>query len=316
MDYMDNKRNFSNQDSQTCPNHPNSPVREEPESGESFCTTCGERVLISNQKNNMSRHTRGEELGSGIPQPTDKDHEGKTIAKNSEIGQWTKNISSSRSLHRFHAEFSDHDFVKTKHVGKNIEGICQKFYVSEIIKEEALSYYPIIKKYDLGSNQNPVCLAGECIFLAIRKLEPYGVSIEKISEWINEDYKTLFNLHNKIITEISKNNIKELKINVDFRIDHIKSAIFRYPENVISQKLKVKCHSHLDNQKFDLVLSGNSVTSIAAGIIYVLATENNIKINPKKIAKFYKISESTVRNQAKKIADIWEIKLTDKRRKL
>ena len=315
MVYMVNKSNFSNKDSQKCPNHPDSPVMMEPESGQNFCTSCGELVSTSEQQNNISRHARGEDLGSRIPQPTDTQHDGRRIKEHSEVGRWTKSIRSPRDLHRYHKEVSDHDFVKTKHVSKNIDGICQKFNVSKNIKEEAMKYYPIIKKYGLCSNQNPVCIAGECIFLASRNFGPHGISIKKISEWVNEDYKTLFNFHNKIITEISKNNIKELKIDVDFRIDHIKYAIFAYPEDAISQKLKIECHSHLDNEKFDSILSGNSVTSIAAGIIYVIATENDIETNPKRIAKFYKISESTVRNQAKKIADNWGIELTDKRKK-
>ena len=315
MVYMDNKNNFSNKVSQTCPNHPNSSVTEEPDSGECFCNTCGEQVSISEQRNDVSTHTRGENLGSKIPQSTDRDHEGRTITQHSEVGRWTKNISAPRNLHRFHAEVSDHDLAKTKNVKNSIDGICQKFYVSTNIKEEAQKYHHIIKKYGLGSNQNPVCIAGECIFLASRNLKPYGISIKEISEWVNEDYKKLFNFHNKIIAEISKNNIKELKINVDFRIDHIKSEIFRFPEEVISQKLKVECHSRLDRQKSDSILSGNSVTSIAAGIICLIASENEIKTNPKRIAKFYKISESTVRNQAKKIADAWDTELTDKRKK-
>ena len=59
----------------------------------------------------------------------------------------------------------------------------------------------------------------------------------------------------------------------------------------------------MENKKFEQTISGSNEQSIAAGILCIICKTNNLKITPEKIANEFKISENTVRNQAKKIAD-------------
>jgi transcription initiation factor TFIIIB Brf1 subunit/transcription initiation factor TFIIB len=312
---MDKKNYFTKQDSPRCIDHPNAPPREM--DGEIYCSDprCG--ILLDNfdlSENNNSQYAKGEELGSKIPQSTDKDSIGNSI-KNKEIHRWTKNISKSTNLHKFHQQHADYDHVKSGRVEEIITNICNKIHFSKHIEDNARAFSFEIKNHHLGYKIKDNVLAAECTFLASRNLEPHKTSLEKIAEIVDEDYKTLVKVHNKIITEISKNDIKKLMSDVDGRINHISSAIFAYPDDDISQKLKKEGLNYLDDEKFESILSGTPAKSIAAGIIDIISRKNNLSVTPWKIAKFYQIHENTVRTQTKKITELLGITFLDKRKR-
>ena len=71
----------------------------------------------------------------------------------------------------------------------------------------------------------------------------------------------------------------------------------------------------MDNEKFELIISGSDNESISAGIIEFICRNNNFNLKTKNIAKKLEISENTIRNQAKKISTILGIELGDKRKK-
>jgi transcription initiation factor TFIIIB Brf1 subunit/transcription initiation factor TFIIB len=71
----------------------------------------------------------------------------------------------------------------------------------------------------------------------------------------------------------------------------------------------------MDKKNFETLLSGINIVSIAAGMIDIISRTNELEIKPQSIAKFYKISENTVRKNSKNIAAKYNIKLTDKRKK-
>ena len=137
----------------------------------------------------------------------------------------------------------------------------------------------------------------------------------KLAEKSGEEFRKLVKYHNKTTKVIWKNEVT-IDNKLDNRVEQIYFTILKFPDDIISQKLKKEIKNNLNDKKFESILSGISTTSIAAGVIYIICIKNGLVMNPKKIAKFYEINENTLRNQAKKIAKLWNIELRDKRKKL
>jgi transcription initiation factor TFIIIB Brf1 subunit/transcription initiation factor TFIIB len=91
---------------------------------------------------------------------------------------------------------------------------------------------------------------------------------------------------------------------------HGMASILQIPEKLIRKNSDI-----LDDKKFELIISGSDDESISAGIIEFICRSNNLNLKTKKIAKKFEISENAVRKQSKKIAEVLNVKLEDKRKK-
>jgi transcription initiation factor TFIIIB Brf1 subunit/transcription initiation factor TFIIB len=129
------------------------------------------------------------------------------------------------------------------------------------------------------------------------------------------DNKKIINAHNQIITELQKKNLEITHNKNDPRIKQITLKISQFPLDKKYESLKRESYNWFNDKKLELILSGTRIDSFAAGIIDVISRKNNLEITPKKIAKFYKISENSVRQQSQKIAKELGITLSDKRKK-
>jgi transcription initiation factor TFIIIB Brf1 subunit/transcription initiation factor TFIIB len=313
------KKIIDKQGPKRCLIHPNSPIRVDPDPDrsydhelETYCSTCGRKTGVIDSRPKHMLQLRREELGSKIPQLADKGADGK-YAKG-EIKKWTERISKSTNLHKFHQEYSDHDQVKTKHVLQEIEKICQKMTLPKFIEEVSKQNYYKIVYNNLQHKKKEIYLSFFCTYLACIGLKSEKSDLNIFSAKIGEDSKILKKFYSNMVKEMWKHDIS-LEKKVDDRIKQIKIAILDFPDHKISKKLKEESLKYLDDKRIESIVSGSPIISIAAGLIDIISRKNKLNVTPKKIANEFKISENTVRTQSKKIAELLEIVLLDKRRR-
>ena len=184
-----------------------------------------------------------------------------------------------------------------------------------ISNDACMDYKKNIQKHGFQKYKNDKILAGTCV-LRVCKNSKVKVNISKVSESINEPRNKLVRCYNDVHKKISMRK-PDSAINSEFsRREAIILRIYGMASILeIPEKLIRKNSDILDDKKFELIISGSDDESISAGIIEFICRSNNFNLKTKKIAKKFEISENAVRKQSKKIAEVLNVKLEDKRKK-
>jgi transcription initiation factor TFIIIB Brf1 subunit/transcription initiation factor TFIIB len=200
---------------------------------------------------------------------------------------------------------------KIKQSFETIENICRKKHLSIQIHKHSCYIYQKLSKENFIHNKNDQVLAISCVYLICKELKS-NITVKELSEITNINYKKV----NQCLKEINKKHSETnlgINPNINSRITGIKLEVNKFPN--IPEKNKRDAMKIMDKKNFETLLSGINIVSIAAGMIDIISRTNELEIKPQSIAKFYKISENTVRKNSKNIAAKYNIKLTDKRKK-
>ena len=163
--------------------------------------------------------------------------------------------------------------------------------------------YDIFVKNNISYRKNHTILAVACVYFACINYN-YNLSLEKISDTINEDSEKVKTKVKNIEKECRKNNIK-IK-NQGYKIQLIQKEIEKFPNNIFPEKLKRKTMTRFPYEKIDHMISSSKKEIVASGIIDVVRRVNEVNVTPKKIAQVYGISEFSVRRSSKKIQEALE----------
>ena len=218
--------------------------------------------------------------------------------------------------HRLTNLADSYDEQKCNKVFQEIKNLCKKQRHSKMINNDAcIDYKKNIQKHGFQKYKNDKILAGTCV-LRVCKNSKVKVNISKVCESINEPRNKLVRCYNDVHKKISMRK-PDSAINSEFsRREAIILRIYGMASILeIPEKLIRKNSDILDDKKFELIISGSDDESISAGIIDVICRSNNFNLKTKKIAKKFEISENAVRKQSKKIAEVLNVKLEDKRKK-
>ena len=218
--------------------------------------------------------------------------------------------------HRLTNLADSYDEQKCNKVFQEIKNLCKKQRHSKMINNDAcIDYKKNIQRHGFQKYKNDKILAGTCV-LRVCKNSKVKVNISKVSESINEPRNKLVRCYNDVHKKISMRK-PDSSINSEFsRREAIilriygMASILQIPEKLIRKNSDI-----LDDKKFELIISGSDDESISAGIIEFICRSNNFNLKTKKIAKKFEISENAVRKQSKKIAEVLNVKLEDKRKK-
>lgn len=316
---MDSGKNFGDQNSGFWCGCKNSTMIDYGD-GETGCQKCG--VILHEDK--------VERENSPIDQTQDNVHQ--STADYTEENRGLGGMMSSKEIqqvivrvnkkdkkkvdHRLTNLADSYDEQKCNKVFQEIKNLCKKQRHSEMISNDAcMDYKKNIQKHGFQKYKNDKILAGTCV-LRVCKNSKVKVNISKVSESINEPRNKLVRCYNDVHKKISMRK-PDSAINSEFsrreaiilRI-HGMASILQIPEKLIRKNSDI-----LDDKKFELIISGSDDESISAGIIEFICRSNNFNLKTKKIAKKFEISENAVRKQSKKIAEVLNVKLEDKRKK-
>ena len=316
---MDSGKNFGDQNSGFWCGCKNSTMIDYGD-GETGCQKCG--VILHEDK--------VERENSPIDQTQDNVHQ--STADYTEENRGLGGMMSSKEIqqvivrvnkkdkkkvdHRLTNLADSYDEQKCNKVFQEIKNLCKKQRHSEMISNDAcMDYKKNIQKHGFQKYKNDKILAGTCV-LRVCKNSKVKVNISKVSESINEPRNKLVRCYNDVHKKISMRK-PDSAINSEFnrreaiilRI-HGMASILEIPEKLIRKNSDI-----LDDKKFELIISGSDDESISAGIIEFICRSNNFNLKTKKIAKKFEISENAVRKQSKKIAEVLNVKLEDKRKK-
>ena len=316
---MDSGKNFGDQNSGFWCGCKNSTMIDYGD-GETGCQKCG--VILHEDK--------VERENSPIDQTQDNVHQ--STADYTEENRGLGGMMSSKEIqqvivrvnkkdkkkvdHRLTNLADSYDEQKCNKVFQEIKNLCKKQRHSKMINNDAcIDYKKNIQRHGFQKYKNDKILAGTCV-LRVCKNSKVKVNISKVSESINEPRNKLVRCYNDVHKKISMRK-PDSSINSEFsrreaiilRI-HGMASILQIPEKLIRKNLDI-----LDDKKFELIISGSDDESISAGIIEFICRSNNLNLKTKKIAKKFEISENAVRKQSKKIAEVLNVKLEDKRKK-
>ena len=287
--------------------------------GETGCQKCGvilhenkvdtENILINQTQDNVHQSTADySEENHGLGGKMSREEIKKIIWRDSKKGKKFVDYRITKLV--------SNDEIKRNIVCQEIKNICKKERYSKRINTDAcFDYEKNIEKYGFQKFKNNKMLAGTCV-LRVCKYSKVKINISKVSKIINEPREKLVKCYNDIHKKIHMERLNDVE---NFELDRRGAIgleisrmahVLEIPEILIRRNLGI-----LDNEKFELIMSGSEDTSIAAGIICIICKKNDLKITPKKIAKRLGVAENTVRNQAKKIAKLLEAVLLDKRRR-
>ena len=296
----------------------NSTMRDNGE-GQTGCQNCGiilyetnvdtENVIINQTQDNVHQSTADySEENHGLG--------GSITTKEIKKIMWRDSKKDKKFVDYRITKLASNDEIKRNIVYQEIKNICKKERHSKRINTDACyDYEKNIEKYGFQKYKNNKMLAGTCVLRAC-KYSKVKINISKVSKIINEPREKLVKCYNDIHKKIHMERLHDVE---NFELDRRgvigleisrMAGVLEIPEMLIRRNLDI-----LDNEKFELIMSGSEDTSIAAGIICIICNKNDLKITPKKIAKKCGVSENTVRNQAKNIAKLLEIVLLDKRRR-
>jgi len=296
----------------------NSTMRDNGE-GQTGCQNCGiilyetnvdtENVIINQTQDNVHQSTADySEENHGLG--------GSITTKEIKKIMWRDSKKDKKFVDYRITKLASNDEIKRNIVYQEIKNICKKERHSKRINTDACyDYEKNIEKYGFQKFKNNKMLAGTCV-LRVCKYSKVKINISKVSKIINEPREKLVKCYNDIHKKIHMERLNDVE---NFELDRRgvigleisrMAGVLEIPEMLIRRNLGI-----LNNEKFELIMSGSEDTSIAAGIICIVCNKNDLEITPKKIAKKCGVSENTVRNQAKNIAKLLEIVLLDKRRR-
>jgi len=296
----------------------NSTMRDNGE-GQTGCQNCGiilyetnvdtENVIINQTQDNVHQSTADySEENHGLG--------GSITTKEIKKIMWRDSKKDKKFVDYRITKLASNDEIKRNIVYQEIKNICKKERHSKMINTDACyDYEKNIEKYGFQKYKNNKMLAGTCVLRAC-KYSKVKINISKVSKIINEPREKLVKCYNDIHKKIHMERLHDVE---NFELDRRgaigleisrMAGVLEIPERLIRRDLGI-----LNNEKFELIMSGSEDTSIAAGIICIVCNKNDLEITPKKIAKKCGVSENTVRNQAKNIAKLLEIVLLDKRRR-
>lgn len=201
---------------------------------------------------------------------------------------------------------------KMKQSFETIENICTKKHLSKQIHEHSCYIYEKLSKEKFIHYKNDQVLAIACVYLICKELKS-NITVKELSEITNIDYKKVNQCLKGIYKKHSETNIG-INSNINSRITGVKLELNKFPDiSIESKKLAMEI---IYEKNFELLLSGTNMGSIAAGLVDIVSRMQELGVKPKTIAKFYKISENTVRKNSKNIAKMYNIKLLDKRKNI
>jgi transcription initiation factor TFIIIB Brf1 subunit/transcription initiation factor TFIIB len=303
---MNNKNNFITQNSDQCKICKNQNITDSI-TGEIFCPKCGnvektfgnnssqEKILseITTPKSQYHKHNReGGEKGFRL-----KDSRGiKLIGKNK---LWYNKITS-RSQH-WKTNLEKYQDIKRNKTFECMETILSKRKIPEHaqIFDEGCMLYDKFVKNDISYRKNHKTLASVCVYFACKNYN-YDITIEEISNDINEDSKIIKQNLKNIVKLCHHKNVKTKNDGKD-KLRLIKLELLKFPTEIISEKIKRNIVLDFDFEKIERVIASSKKESVASGIIDITSRENKLSVNVKKIAEIYHVSEHTVRSQSKNI---------------
>jgi len=278
--------------------------------GEVFCSICGK--VIEERDNDVSSRRRPlDEITDPKSQYHEDNMEGgsKVFHKKDAQGNYLSGqnkkfysrISHPDNYWKTRAE--NYEVIKKNKCFKEISNLLSKSRLStdSNLHGEACRMYDIFVKNKISYRKNHTILAVACVYLACIN-NNYNLSLEKISDIINEDIEKVKRKVKNIEKVCRKNNIKIKNQGLD-KIRLIQKEIEKFPNNIFPEKLKRKTMIHFPYEQIENIISSSKKESVASGIINIISRENNINVTTKKIAQVYGISEFSVRSLSKKIQE-------------
>ena len=317
---MDSGKNFDDQSSGFWCGCKNSTMVDRGD-GETGCQKCG--VILHENKfdtENVPINQTQDNVHQSTADYTEKNHGLGGMMSSREIKKviWQDHAKADEKKvdHRLTNLADSYDEQKCNKVFQEIKNLCKKQRHSKMINNDAcIDYKKNIQRHGFQKYKNDKILAGTCV-LRVCKNSKVKVNISKVSESINEPRNKLVRCYNDVHKKISMRK-PDSAINSEFsRREAIilrmygMASILQIPEKLIRKNSDI-----LDDKKFELIISGSDDESISAGIIEFICRSNNLNLKTKKIAKKFEISENAVRKQSKKIAEVLNVKLEDKRKK-
>jgi transcription initiation factor TFIIIB Brf1 subunit/transcription initiation factor TFIIB len=310
---MDNGKNFGDQNLELWCGCKNSTMVDNGE-GQIGCQKCGIILYEDNvDRENYLMDQTQDNIHHSQADYTDDNH-GLGQQKLTE-GEYKKLGIEHYTDYRITKSTLTYDEVKRNDVFQELKNICKKVKYSKRIVKDACVDYEKIEHRGFHKYKNNKVLAATSI-LRVCKNSKVKIKINNLCEIINEPREKLTKCYNDIHKQINKqepsliNSEFDRKEKIVFEVNKM-ASVLRIPEILTRKNLDI-----LKNKKFEQTISGSNEKSIAAGIMCIICKTNNLKITPEEIAYEFKISQNTVRNQAKKIATILGVELVDKRKKL
>ncbi|MBT5171658.1 MAG: transcription initiation factor IIB family protein [Candidatus Nitrosopelagicus sp.] len=327
---MIEKNDFVSQGSEQCIEHPNSTIIIDKINGDKICKKCG--IIVNDdyiyreydptQETSDRTHRSVADItqddhGLGVPLATIEEIKEQNSKKGNKV-----TIANIEFFERVHKEGTawnftkrrSHQDVKRNNSFQTIKNICTRKQLPFWVNQSGCDFYvKVIEKNNLSKYKNDKRLAAACVYYVCKNSNEIRINIDELSKIINDSSKKIIKDYNYIYRQSHEKN-NSIENSRDGRKNKIYQEITQC-ELEIPEKLRRKSLKWLYNPKFEETISGSDEKSIAAGIICVICKINNLKITPKKIANKFEISQNTVRNQAKNIAELLGIVFLDRRKR-
>ena len=209
----------------------------------------------------------------------------KTMNQIRKYQQWSGMPYKERSLYKVFLE---------------IQEVCKKHNITNIIINDAKSLYSIVSKTKIsrGSNRNGIIAA--CVYFSCKEC-----NVPRSSKEIAE----MFGITSTVMTKGVKKCQEIIHMNKKNRNRLIHSEIIRPSDFIERFCNKLNIDNDITKEIIEIcnlsiaqnIISENTPPSIAAGCIFYFTKKNNINLSKKVISDTCKISEVTINKCTKKL---------------
>lgn len=177
--------------------------------------------------------------------------------------------------------------------------LCSHMHIPRNVREQTALYYRKALKADLVRGRSIETVLAACLYAACRLMKTQR-SLKDISEYTSHETKDLAKCYRKIVRSL---NLDVPRQKAQHMIPKIAEKI-RVKQGV--QRAAVKILREAEDQK---LISGKSPSGLAAAALYISCKQNEVKRAQKDIAFAAGVTEVTIRNRYKDLAQQLDIEI-------